>query len=684
MRNRGLGFPSPLGATFLETGWWNFAVYSPHTITELVIGDYNTGVILECISLDPTMNRTGDIWHISIQAHEETLLWGWKVDQCTAPQATRISPILVDPYAKLLRTGCQYGKNSWHSLTEQEGSLIGVATVSDNFSWKNECHSPLRPDQLIIYETHVRGFSNDPSSKSSFPGTYLGMIDRLVHLKALGITAIELLPIFEFDESEWTLHNPVNGDRLYNYWGYSPLNFFSPMQRYGTTNDPKQTAQELKTLVQACHDHGIAVILDVVYNHTGEGNEHGPATSFKILDHSTYYIMNEDGTYSNYSGCGNTFNANHPVVIDLIVSSLRHWICEYRIDGFRFDLASAMTRSQKGTPMKEPSLMESIINNPIIGKSVLITEPWDAAGLYQTGSLFRLNQCQHPAVKEWNDKFRDDVRRFIKGSPGMSGPFANRLCGSEDLYGPTGTPATSINYISAHDGFSLFDIVCYNTKHNIENGENNRDGMNDNFSWNCGVEGPTEKHEIIRLRDRQVKNFLIALFMSQGCPMVLMGDECKRSKRGNNNTWCQDSPLSWLNWNEIEKNTDLIALIATLISLRRASHCFHTDRFLTHDDVQWHGTTLGSPRWNAENHLVVCTFCDDDTHAPRLFLAFNASSIEQTVEIPAVHGGAWHSVVNTSKAPPHDFFALGTGPRVVAHTSKMIPYSSLVLYREQL
>lgn len=683
MHDRKTGSPYPLGATLQKPGWWNFAVYSPNIITKLVIGDYDTGEVEEIFSLDPQIHRTGDIWHISIHSSKNTLLWGWKVDQRLATHSMRSAPIVVDPFAKLLKTGNRWGGNAWHSLTDEEGALIGVATLPDDFPWGSENHTPLKADPLIIYETHVRGFSKDPSSQSAFPGSYLGMIDKLPHLKALGITAIELLPIFEFDESEWTLHNPISGERLYNYWGYSPLNFFSPMQRYGTTNDPKETSKELKTLVRACHDLGIAVILDVVYNHTGEGNGHGHASSFKSLGNSTYYIMNDDDTFANYSGCGNTFNANHPVVIDLVLTSLRHWILEYRIDGFRFDLASAMTRSQIGTPMSEPSLIESIIKDPIIGMCTLITEPWDAAGLYQTGRLFQLNQCHQPIFMEWNDRFRDDIRRFIKGTKGSSGAFASRICGSEDIYGPEGTPANSINYIASHDGFSLFDIVCYNTKHNNENGEHNRDGMNENFSWNCGVEGTTEKHDIVRLRDRQIKNFLVALFMSQGSPMILMGDEYKRSKNGNNNTWCQDSPLSWLDWNEVEKHRELSILIATLSSLRSESHCFHSDRFLTHKDVQWHGKTVGSPHWDTESLLVVFTL-NDTKDATRLFIAFNASSIEHTIEIPSANEGTWHCVVNTSKSPPNDIFRLYEGPRVLAHTTKMVPYSSMILFKKCL
>lgn len=676
------GVPTPLGASYDTSGWWNFAVYSPHAISQLIIGDYETGSVTDCIPLNASINRTGDIWHIAVHIKKETLLFGWKIDTRFQIQASRISEYAVDPFAKLVKTGNRWGDNSWKSITEKP-TLIGVATTGSDFDWGNGEHIPLHPDPLLIYEAHVRGWTKDPSSRTSFPGTYLGMIDRLPHLQSLGITAIELLPIYEFDENEWKLHNPKTGKRLYNYWGYSPLNFFSPMQRYGTTDDPITTSTELKSFVKACHEKNIAVILDVVYNHSGEGNEHGPAFSFKIFGDSTYYLMSKDETFLNYSGCGNTLNANHPVVIDLVVNSLRHWILEYRIDGFRFDLASAMTRNQIGLPMSEPSLLEAILKDPLIGKCLLITEPWDAAGLYQTGNLYRLNQCRDAGFLEWNDRFRDDVRRFIRGTKGFSGPFANRICGSEDIYGIVGSPANSINYISAHDGFSLFDIVSYNTKHNLENGEHNRDGMNENYSWNCGVEGISDKPSIVRLRDRQVKNFIVALFVSQGCPMMLMGDEYKRSKQGNNNTWCHDSPVTWMNWDEVEAECEVPMLISCLARLRREMCCFHSDRFLTSSDVIWHGKSLNTPLWDEENQIVAFTL-NDEMKKPCLFIAFNASSEKETIEIPPLQEGAWHCLVNTSKVPPNDIFELHKGPRVVMHTIEMIPHSSLVFYSHKL
>lgn len=674
-----IGTPLPLGATYLGNGWWNFAIYSSRRIVRLALGEYETGTPYELVALDPASHRTGDIWHVSIQVDKERFVWGWEIESTGEVLASSRARYALDPYAPLLKTGNMWGKNCWEQIGRGSEQLICVATTTNTFSWQTPFHAPLRPAHLVIYENHVRGWTRDPSSHVCFPGSYLGMIEKLPHLKALGVTAIELLPIYEFDESEWKLTNPLTGERLFNYWGYSPLSFFSPMQRYGTTSDPIETARELKRLVEACHDENIAVILDVVYNHTGEGNERGPAYSLKLLDEKTYYIMNEDSTFANYSGCGNTLNANHPIVEELILNSLRHWASEYRIDGFRFDLASALTRSQTGAPMSEPSIMEAIIKDPIVGKCLLIAEPWDAAGLHQTGRLFNLNQCRQPALMEWNDRFRDDVRRFMKGDRGMSGAFANRLCGSEDIYGPAGSPLQSVNYITAHDGFSLYDLVSYHEKDNLPNGEQNRDGMNENASWNCGSEGPTEKRHVLHLRDRQVKNFLVALFLSQGNPMMLLGDECHRTKLGNNNTWCQDNPVSWLNWDQVAANQELTALISMLIKIRKESDCFSLNKFLTTEDVEWHGTQAWAPRWNSENHLVACTL-NDAEHSPRLFLAFNASSSVLKVEIPKYPSGSWHLAINSSR-PQESFLDWNAFPRLTRHTFEMAPYSSLVLYR---
>ena len=381
--------------------------------------------------------------------------------------------------------------------------------------------------------------------------------------------------------------------------------------------------------------------------------------------------MNQ-GTNENFSGCGNTFNVNHPVVTELIVESLRHAVLEYRIDGFRFDLASCLTRSQLGEPMKFPPLLEAIVKDPVVSKSILIAEPWDAGGLYQTGNLFHKNQCHLPLLHEWNDTFRDDVRRFFKGTPGSLKGFATRICGSQDLYGKNGSPKNSINYLTSHDGFSLNDLVSYNLKHNEANGEENRDGMNENYSWNCGKEGFTKSRAIMRLRDKQIKNMLIALFVSQGSLLFLMGDECKSTREGNNNAWCQDTFFSWLNWDDIEKKDSLTKCLRVLTDIRSRSGCFEGTRFLTHSDVEWHGLSLGNPEW--EKGYITFFL------KPFLFIGFNATSLERTIEVPVVEEG-WRVIADTSKSPPNDFYFYAEAPFLKSSTIKLSRFSSFVIAR---
>ncbi len=676
MRSVFPGSPTQLGATFHES-FWNFAIASPHTVTHLVIGDYETGNVIDAIKLDPTINRTGNVWHIAIEAKEDRLLYGYKVRSTQKPLCSNLATIAVDPYAKLVKTGNTWGNNAWTTLSDTTGSLVSVAFRPQVFTWNDRLIPKKNDNNRIIYEAHVRGMTQHPSSCTQHPGTFLSLIEKLDHLHSLGVTTIELLPIYEWDETEWHHVNPKTKKRLCNYWGYSPLSFFSPMQRYGTTADPLTTSFECKQLIQACHDRNLEVILDVVYNHTGEGNQHGPAYSFKIFDQNSYYIM-DPGEYcfTNYSGCGNTLNANHPLVQELILASLRHFVVEYHVDGFRFDLASALTRNQLGAPMNEPSVLEAIAKDPILSKTTLIAEPWDAAGLYQTGVLYRLNQKKEHFFSEWNDRYRDDVRQFINGIPHKAGLFATRLCGSNDLY--DNSLKNTINYITAHDGFSLLDLVSYNHKHNLENGEHNKDGCNANYSWNCGTEGKSTKAATIQLRQRQMINFFTALLMSQGVPMLLMGDECALTKSGNNNAWCQDAEENWLNWEQFENHERLRKLISTLCLLRKKSDCFHLNRSLTSTSIQWHGQTLNTPNWRPESHLVVCTLCDTK-NKPRLFLAFNSAHQAITIEIPQIPGMEWKTVVNTSKSPLADIFELCKGPAILSHRLKLMKHSCLVL-----
>lgn len=671
------GKPYPLGASWSD-GRWNVAVYSTRQLEAIVLGEYGSGAIVEAISLDERINKSGDIWHISILSDDDRLVWGWRLRDSSGIPASFIAPVLVDPYAQLLQTGNSFGDNKWP--TALIGAVLSVADRRPLYKWKSAKASPLCPENLVIYEAHVRGMTKDPSSMVTNPGTYLGLIEKLPHLISLGITALELLPIFEFDETENIHLNPSTGSRLYNYWGYSPLSFFSPMQRYASSSDTVQASIEVKQLIDACHQHGIAVILDVVFNHTGEGNEQGPAYSMKALAESTYYLVDDKGSFMNFSGCGNTVNANHPIITEMIVDSLRHWVLEYRVDGFRFDLASALLRSQCGIPMEFSPLHDAVVHDPIVGNCILIAEPWDAAGLHQTGHFSLLTQKKEPSFMEWNDRFRDDVRDFIQGKKATSGRFATRLCGSQDTYRHFGSPDYSINFITAHDGFSLYDLVSFNQKHNFENGEENRDGMSDNHSWNCGHEGLDAPQPTEQLRRRQAKNFLVALLLSQGSPMLLMGDEVLASKNGNNNAWCHDTPMNWMDWDRIQTHEDILKIIRTLIRVRIASGCFTRKRFLRENDITWHGLELNHPRWDETNHLVSATL-NDEMGQERLFLVFNAAAHKQTVAIPPVAVGSWQMIVNTSRLFPHDCYAIEEAPTVSRRSITLSPFSSLVLLR---
>ncbi len=458
------------------------------------------------------------------------------------------------------------------------------------------------------------------------------MIEKIPYLKNLNVNAIELMPIFEFDETHCKNIEPKTGLPLPNYWGYNPLHFFAPMRRYAT----KSPIDEFKTLVRELHSAGIEVILDVVYNHTGEGKEKDYSVIFRGIDNSVYYLVDDEGRYLDYTGCGNTLNANHPAVLQFILDSLRYWVEEMHVDGFRFDLAATFNRG-KG-PVSPSSILLAILSDPILSQVKLISESWDATGLYQVGSFSKWGPWS-----EWNDVYRDTVRRFLKGTKGQAGRFAKVLCGSEFLFSSSKTPFSSINYITAHDGFTLRDLVSYNEKHNEENGEFNRDGSNHNESYNCGIEGETNNPAITELRARQMRNFFLALFLSQGVPMLLMGDEYGHTRQGNNNAYVQDNALNWFLWDELEKNRKIHDFVSALIHFRKTHPELRQSRFLTDADIQWHGEMPNLPNWNDESHLVAFTLKGD---AP-LYAAFNGSSHSVTVALPK--GNTWRSVVNTAE-----------------------------------
>ncbi|MCP5469947.1 MAG: glycogen-debranching protein [Chlamydiales bacterium] len=630
------GFPSPYGASAHVKGV-NFALFSQHaTAVSLALFEPDQETPYTEISLDPSVNRTGDVWHIFVNDLPHDHSYGYRID---GPRINGHrfdnSLILLDPYAKSVDPLLP-------NMTK------GKVNPLKPFHWEDDKHPRIPYSDLIIYEMHVKGFNK----------TFLGIIEKIPYLKSLGVNAIELLPIFTFSTDN-LYKNPKTGEQLTNYWGYSTINFFSPMSTYGTILD-------FKTMVKALHKEGIEVILDVVYNHTAEGNEEGPTYSFRGIANSVYYMLNPE--YLNFSGCGNTFNCNHSVVRDFICESLCYWVKEMHVDGFRFDLASILTRRFDGKPIKNPPLIDAISHDPILADTKLIAEPWDPGGLYQVGHF--------PGKKrwaEWNGQYRDSIRRFIKGTDGEIGTFATRIAGSEDLYGHGRQPTNSINFVTCHDGFTLADLVSYNEKHNEENGEENRDGDSHNNSWNCGVEGETEDANISLLRQRQMRNFHFTLMVSQGVPMVHMGDEYGHSKRGNNNTWSHDSPLNWFQWEKAEG--DFPRFFKMMIELRKAHPVLTRAHFLHKRDVTWHGVKPGQPDWSPTSRFLAFTL-PDRINNYALYIAINACFKPLEIEIPQ---GKWKQLVNTALTSPSDIVNEEAAPIVEAAHYTIEAHSALLL-----
>ncbi|KAE8675005.1 Isoamylase 1 [Hibiscus syriacus] len=553
---------------------------------------------------------------------------------------------------------------------------------------------------------HVRGYTRHESSGIQFPGTYCGVVEKLDHLKELGVNCIELMPCHEFNELEYYSYNSVLGDYKLNFWGYSTINYFSPMIRYsssGISNCGRDAIKEFKYLIREAHKRGIEVIMDVVFNHTAEGNEKGPILSFRGVDNSVYYMLAPKGEYYNYSGCGNTFNCNHPVVRQFILDCLRYWVTEMHIDGFRFDLASIMTRSSSlwdsvnvygdsmdgdlittGTPLSRPPLIDMMSNDPILRGVKLIAEAWDTGGLYQVGRF------PHWGIwSEWNGKYRDIVRQFIKGTEGFSGAFAECLCGSPNLYQEGGRkPWNSINFVCAHDGFTLADLVTYNNKHNLANGEYNNDGESHNNSWNCGQEGEFASITVKKLRKRQMRNFFLCLMVSQGVPMICMGDEYGHTKGGNNNTYCHDNYINYFRWDKKEESSsDLFRFFCLMTRFRRECESLGLNDFPTAQRLQWHGHTPGKPDWSDTSRFVAFSLID--SVKGEIYVAFNTSHLPVTITLPERPGYRWEPLVDTSKPTPFDFLSKEVPGRDIAikqyaqfldaNLYPMLSYSSIIL-----
>ena len=681
------GQSSPLGATVVAGGA-NFSVFSRDASRiELLFFDREDDPRpARVLPLDPVRNRTYHYWHVFVPGVQPGQLYGYRAHgPWESSNGLRFDPekVLLDPYGRGVVVPGGYSRVA----AQEKGDNAAVAmksVVVDPHSYDWEGDVPLRhpSSRSIVYEMHVKGFTRHPSSgvPEETRGTYRGLIEKIPYLQDLGITAVELLPVFQFDQYD------CPPGRV-NYWGYAPVSFFAPHQAYSSRRDPLGPLDEFRDMVKALHRAGIEVILDVVFNHTAEGNHGGPTLCFRGFDNCAYYVLEPDRThYANYSGTGNTLNANHPVVRRMIVESLRHWVVEMHVDGFRFDLASILARDSSGQVLSNPPVLWDIETDPALAGTKMIAEAWDAAGLYQVGSFVG------DSWKEWNGRFRDDVRSFFRGEPGALSRFADRWLGSHEIYGHKQREAEqSVNFVACHDGFTLNDLVSYNQKHNEANGEENRDGGDDNRSWNCGTEGPSDDPEIERLRNRQVKNFLTVSLLSLGLPMFVMGDEVRRTQQGNNNAYCQDAEANWFDWTLLHRHADVLRFVQ-LLNARRSRRGTGPERLrmsltelLEAAEHAWHGTKRNSPDWSEHSHSVAFSAVLPHQGLSAFFI-FNAYWELLEFELPLLESGpgqSWRRWIDTSLDSPEDIVQWQSAPAVSGFTYRAGPRSVVVLWAGQ-
>ena len=662
------GKPLPFGASIVPGGI-NFSVYSRSaTSCQLVLFNKHQP---EPFGLVPFKDefRIGNVFTMVVfDLDYENIEYGFYMDGPFAPkegQRFDKTKLLMDPYAKAIGGRDIWGiEPNWNDQYQHRSRIC-----LDDFDWEDDRPLEIPIEDLIIYELHVRGFTRHPSSGVKHPGTFAGLREKIPYLKELGINCVELMPIHEFDEFENSRISPITGARLMNYWGYSNVGFFAPKAGYAAAGKYGMQVDECKTLIREFHKNGIEVVLDVVFNHTAEGDERGPYISYRGIDNKTYYLLTPDGYYYNFSGCGNTLNCNNPIVRNMILDCLRYWAADFHIDGFRFDLASILGRDQNGAPMHSPPLLETLAFDPILGKCKLIAEAWDAGGLYQVGSFPAWGRWA-----EWNGEYRDDLRKCIKGDSGLVGAMAQRLQGSPDLYQWEGRGAcASINFITAHDGFTLKDLVSYNEKHNEANGEHNNDGANDNYSWNCGWEGESDDEGINRLRLKRMKNAVTLLLVSQGTPMLLAGDEMANTQWGNNNAYCQDNDISWVDWGLLVSNKELFNFFQKMIALRKAHPVLRNrSHFQNRDymgsgfaDITWHGLKAWNADWSAQSRTLAFMLCGRHAKGGKveddfLYMAMNMHWQMHGFELPGLpEDQAWYVAVNTDAQPPQDIWEVG-------------------------
>lgn len=676
-------YPLPYGAV-VRDGGVQFAVYSRSATAMRVllynrVGDSEPQRVLD---FNPETDRWGDIWSMFVPDLPIGTLYHFQADGPFAPeQGHRFNgqARLIDPYARALAGKFLPGKDN---VVRPPKCVV----VDDHFDWRGDRHLKRPLSETVIYEMHVRGFTKSSTSDTDRPGTYLGVIEKIPYLKKLGVTAVELMPVHEFPTEE------SNGSKSKrpNYWGYDPMAFFAPHRGYAYGNKPGAQVRQFKEMVRELHAAGIEVILDVVFNHTSEGNEHGPTFTFKGLENSVYYMLNGDGSYKNYSGCGNTVNSNHPIAREMIFHCLRHWVYNYHIDGFRFDLASILHRNRHGELVPNPPLVEYIAEDPMLADTKIIAEAWDAAGAYQVGSF-----ANHRWA-EWNGAYRDNIRRYWRGDIGLTGAMATRLAGSSDLYQPSGkNPYHSINFVTSHDGYSLNDLVSYERKHNLANGEDNRDGDNNNYSSNYGYEGPTRRAVIQKLRKRQVKNMLATLMLSQGTPMLLSGDEVLRTQRGNNNAYCQDNATSWFDWRLVARNSEMLRFVQALIAFRIHQPTLRRESFLTGTaekpdelpDVSWYGAGGHVIDWQHAFHSMTCllgtSWLRDRSARAVMIMMHSGGSPQEFVPPLVAESFKWRLFIDTAADAPGDIYPGAKGPVMKPLEPVTLDHHSLRCYVAQ-
>ncbi len=702
------GTPHPYGAS-LKKGGVNFSIFSRNgtAVSLHIFANEKDAVPTLTIPLNPKNNKTGDIWHVFVEGLKTNALYLYTVDGPFEPEnghRFNNKTYLLDPYAKALTNTSFFNsipkgyspvvtKEDIKTTTTLKADSFPKCVVIDDeeFDWQDDTPLNYPLQNTILYETHLKGFTKSATSKIKKKGTYKGLIEKIPYLKELGITSIELLPIHEFDEYENTNTNPKTGARLTNYWGYSTMSFFAPKTTYASNKNPGKSVTEFKEMVRELHKNGIEVILDIVFNHTAEGNENGHTLNFKGIDNSIYYILEDENKqwYKNYSGCGNTFNCNHPVVRTYIIDCLKYWVCEMHVDGFRFDLGSILGRDQNGNLMANPPMLERIAEEPVLRNTKIIAEAWDAAGAYQVGNF--------PGGRwaEWNDRFRDDFRHFWKGDQGYINEAATRLTGSSDLYLQNGRkPFHSINYLTSHDGFTLNDLVSYEKKRNEENGEENRDGANNNESSNYGFEGKTTNKKIEATRIQQIKNFIMTLFLSQGTPMLLCGDEFRNTQKGNNNSYCQDNDTSWINWDLKDQYKEIFEFTKKAIKFRLNHPALSRPEFFRGEDtsknnmldISWFNEHGKEFDWAGNNTVLACQIdgskdeiinTDDDND---FYILLNASNTDTLVNIHSVERTKWYRVVDSAQAYPNDFLEEGKEIPLEENNTYIVKSKSIVIF----